>query len=116
MHGVTQYQQPLIEITAMACPLSLTYPLHIAVETENIKHFVSVHLGRLQTVDHDYRGVCVGTVLAGGWRGRAVARSPAVAVCPTSSPHGRTHATALAVMWGWWGAIAALIVSMVTTR
>lgn len=75
-----------------------TYPLHIAVQTEDVEHPVCIHLCWVQTIHHDHGRLGMGAVLPRWWRGRAILPSIPL-VWPTSprSPHGRAWATTLVV-------------------
>lgn len=86
--------------------LSNTDPLNIAIETKDIEDTVSVHLDRVQSINHDHRRICVGTIFTrrrGRW-------SIAWPIASSSTPsHWWTHAATLI----WWRSVA-LIIAMVT--
>lgn len=85
-----------------------TYPLHVAVQTENVEDSVGIHLGWVEAVHHDDWRLCVGAVLSRGRRGRAVLSSvPLVWPTPTRA-HWRPDTPSLIV--------AIIMVAMITLR
>lgn len=83
-----------------------TYPLHVAVQTENVEDAVSIHLGWIKTIHHDDWRLCMRAVLPRGRRGRAILSSIPL-VWPTSTwTHWRPNTAPLIV--------AIVMVSMIT--
>lgn len=84
-----------------------SYPLHIAVQTEDVEDPVSVHLHGVQAIHHDNGRLGVGAVLPGRRRRGSVTRP----VTPrTTSSHWWAHSAAFV---GW--RTITLIIAMVTT-
>lgn len=88
-------------------PLPDTDPLHVSIETEDIEDTVGVHLGWVQSIQHDDWRLSVAAVLSRR-RGRRSVAGPVAS--PPAASHRGTHAPTLVGRRS-----IALVVAMVTT-